>query len=182
MPAALRKLLCPLLCLWHLAMGRISFRFGTAARARRHFERVLQLRGDCYSAYLHLGRIAFLTGDFQGSRREFEHARRVDPERFARMRRQLDPFTPGGDGSPWSMTGERATWRVTVPGPATATARPESTEPEVTPAIEPAPPRRACQDDCQSSAERARLDRCGPIRADEVRAADLDDLCRRLGA
>jgi hypothetical protein len=71
--------------LWHRAAGWLQFRLGAREAARRHFERVLECRGDDFSAYVHLARIAFLQCDYSCSMREFGRARRTDPARFARL-------------------------------------------------------------------------------------------------
>jgi len=104
------------------------FRGGSRLRARPHYERVLQLRGDDFGAYVQLGRIAFSVGDYAGWRREFEHARRTDPLRFARLRHPFELFEPrlagtnfedsGSTDSGFSGAGERATWRSLLFGPA----------------------------------------------------------------
>jgi len=78
----------------HAATGWFAYRIGFLPSSRRRYERVLQLRGACYGAYVHLGRIAFDEGDYAGWRREFEHARRTDPQRFSRLRHPLELFEP----------------------------------------------------------------------------------------
>lgn len=109
------------------------FRGGSRLRARPHYERVLQLKGDDFDAYVHLGRIAFAVGDYAGWRREFEHARRTDPLRFARLRHPFELFEPrlagtnfegnasanSGSAGDAGFTGdsERATWRSLLFGP-----------------------------------------------------------------
>lgn len=114
----------------HSLCGWLAYRVGCRAAARRHFERVLVLRGADFRAYVHLGRIAFDTGDYAGWRREFEHARRADPYRFARLRHPFELFEPrlagtdfdGADFEDRSCedrgfddTGARATWRSLRP-------------------------------------------------------------------
>jgi hypothetical protein len=42
----------------HSVCGWLAFRIGWAAEARRRYERVLALRGDDFSAYVHLGRLS----------------------------------------------------------------------------------------------------------------------------
>ena len=86
-PAALRARL-------HATLGWCAYRLGLAAAARRHCEKVLLLRGADFRAYVQLGRIAFDQGDYAGWRREFEHARRLDPVRFARLSHPLELFEP----------------------------------------------------------------------------------------
>lgn len=69
----------------HGACGRLWFRMHRPVRARRHFERVLLLRGEDFATYVYLGRIAFACGDYAGWRRELRHAHHTNPERFARL-------------------------------------------------------------------------------------------------
>jgi hypothetical protein len=118
---------------FHSLCGWMWFRGGSRLRARPHYERVLQLKGDDFDAYVHLGRIAFAVGDYAGWRREFEHARRTDPLRFARLRHPFELFEPrlagtnfddqassgSGLGVDPGFTGasERATWRSLLFGP-----------------------------------------------------------------
>ena len=117
----------------HSLCGWVLFRAGCRLRARKHYERVLQLRGSDFGAYVHLGRIAFAIGDYAGWRREFEHARRADPARFVRLRHPFELFEPrlagtnfedgkpgcgnSGDTTGFSSTGDRATWRSLLFGP-----------------------------------------------------------------
>ncbi|MCA8949844.1 MAG: hypothetical protein KDE27_10105 [Planctomycetes bacterium] len=97
------------------ACGWLAFRVGLRQQARHQYERVLRLKGDDFSAYVHLGRIAYDTGDYAGWRREFEHARRADPVRFARLRHPFELFEPRLAGTTFEDTGERATWRSLRP-------------------------------------------------------------------
>ena len=111
----------------HAATGWVAYRFGCLGASRRRYERVLQLRGACYSAYVHLGRIAFDEGDYAGWRREFEHARRTDPHRFARLRHPLELFEPRLAGTRFAVdrvalddhrfegSDARATWHALRP-------------------------------------------------------------------
>jgi hypothetical protein len=107
----------------HSACGWLAYRLGWHTFAQKRFERVLLLRGDDFRAYVHLGRIAFDLGDYAGWRREFEHARRADPERFARLRHPLELFEPrlagtqfdGAATTDFDATGTRATWRALHP-------------------------------------------------------------------
>lgn len=108
----------------HAATGWLAYRFGWHEFARRRFERVLLLRGADFFAYVQLGRIAFDLGDYAGWRREFEHARRTDPDRFARLRHPLELFEPRLAGTQLDLpdgargfdaTGARATWRSLHP-------------------------------------------------------------------
>jgi len=103
----------------HAAYGVIAYRLGWHGTARRQFEKVLLLRGADFLAYVHLGRIAFDLGDYAGWRREFEHARRTDPQRFARLRHPMELFEPRLAGTSFDAmeregfegTDARATWR-----------------------------------------------------------------------
>lgn len=95
--------------------GWVAYRLGWTTAARRHYERVLVLRGSDFTAYVQLGRISFALGDYAGWRREFEHARRADPHRFARLRHPFELFEPRLAGTDFDDTGERATWRETRP-------------------------------------------------------------------
>lgn len=95
--------------------GWAAYRLGWTTAARRHYERVLVLRGADFTAYVQLGRISFALGDYAGWRREFEHARRADPHRFARLRQPFELFEPRLAGTEFDETGERATWRELRP-------------------------------------------------------------------
>jgi hypothetical protein len=177
--------------IWHAGWGRVWFRLGSMDRARRRFERVLELRGDAFFAYVHLGRIACIQGDFAGWRREMEHARRTDPERFSRLSHPFDLFEPPPPGTPFEEAGERATWRaMRWPGPGSRRGplraiglrgRGElmASAPQGQ-AGRHGPRTRPGLDDCGSDSERNRFQRLGPIPREELQTADLDDLCRRL--
>jgi hypothetical protein len=187
----------------HSLCGWLLFRVGCRASARAHYERVLQLRGDDFAAYVHLGRIAFSVGDYAGWRREFEHARRADPERFARLRHTFELFEPRLAGTNFDETGERATWRSLRPfgpgnkrtpglrsesssegapqGGSSAGAPPADAGASLDAGLELPPDHPELRgDDCSSETERQRLRRLGPIAARELRACDLDELTRRL--
>lgn len=108
----------------HGASGWLAYRIGLRSAARSHFERVLSLRGADFGAYVHLARIAFDVGDYASWRRELEHARRLDPVRFARLRHPLELFEPRLAGTTFDRepddddfdgTGARATWRSLRP-------------------------------------------------------------------
>ena len=126
MPSLRRLANCSYAAL-HAATGWVAYRFGCLGASRRRYERVLQLRGACYSAYVHLGRIAFDEGDYAGWRREFEHARRTDPHRFARLRHPLELFEPRLAGTRFAVdhvapddhryedSDARATWHALRP-------------------------------------------------------------------
>ncbi|MCA8964247.1 MAG: hypothetical protein KDC48_05160 [Planctomycetes bacterium] len=80
----------------HGVCGRTWFRLRQPQRARRHFERVLLLRGEDFATYVYLGRIAFACGDYAGWRRELRHAHQTNPERFARL--DFGAMNLGGGG------------------------------------------------------------------------------------
>ena len=195
---------------FHALAGRVTYRLGWRAHARRHFEQVLMLRGDDFGSYVHLGLIAFGAGDYAGWRREYEHARRTDPDRFARLRHPFELFEPRLAGTEFDGTRDRATWRTMRP---LAGGRPrrlrlrgddEARRPEPTgetPAMFdpqaladalhetdtrrdglPADGQRSAllRDDCGSTAERQRLRALGPIRRSDLASVDLDELSRRL--
>jgi hypothetical protein len=187
----LAALLTTLLAHWHGLCGRVLYRTGSIASARRHFERVLHLRGDVFSAYVYLGRLAWCLGDYAGWRREFEHARRTDPEAFARLRHPFELFEPRAAGLPHDDAGERATWRAVRPGTAGSIRRvnrgdglhdaqlfaaPENqTELEAT-----QQENGSAMDDFLSPGERARFRHLAPIGRDDLAAVDVDEICRRL--
>ncbi|HLQ38021.1 MAG TPA: hypothetical protein VK348_09475, partial [Planctomycetota bacterium] len=129
----------------------------------------------------------------------FEHARRIDPQRFAELRHPFELFEPRTAGTTFDEAGERATWRAVRPGHHTGVRRSptRSIELSTDAGCEPAlPPTRehaadlehlrgidwqdSSRDDCVSPAERMRLRDLGPITSAKIAAADLDDLCRRL--
>jgi hypothetical protein len=182
-------------------VGRIAFRLGRHGAARRSFERVLDLGGDEFTAYVHLGRIALGEGDFAGYRREMNNARNVDPERFARLLPGPEGIESRFVGSPSDETGERATWRSVRPGNQGMARRSTVRSAELPtdagdelpmfgpiyeiPQMELGEPtprmRRAGRDDFLSASERDRFRGLPPLRRDDVRTTDVEDLARRLG-
>lgn len=177
----------------HGLVARICYRLGSYASARRHFERVIELRGDDFTAYVYLGRVAYKTGDYAGWRRECARAQRTSPERYARLEHSFELVEPRAAGSPFE-TGERTQWRSLRPSPV-ASARDNPTaagnttaEPAASTAFDACPggPVRRYGDDFSSDAERTRFSGFDPIAIDDVRSADLDslvrDLTRRAGA
>lgn len=191
-------------------LGRFAFRLGRHAAARRAFERVLRLSGDEFLAHVYLGRIALGEGDFAGYRREMASARALDAERFAGLRPAAEGIEPRLVGSPFEEAGERATWRSVRPGNHGIARRSTVRSAEVPTEIleeglgvgplfelphmeidrqepaanaandgEHAP--RATRDDFSSSGERDRFRGLPPLRQDDVRTADFDELARRLG-
>lgn len=181
----------------HTLCGWLAFRLGSSDGARRHFERALALGGNEFTAYVHLGRIALRDGDYAGYRREMANARAIAPDRFARLRPQVEGLEPRVDGAPHDETGERATWRsVRQSGSFLRRTVVHSTELPTegfpadgidellqrTAAEQLAELERALRrsDDFSSHEERARFLSLPPIQGDEIKAADLDDLLRRL--
>ena len=164
MRALCRSLIQHLRAIAHGLAGRIWFRLGRAGRATHHFERVLAVRGDDFGAYVYLGRLAFSSGDYTGWRREYEHARRVCPERFDRLRHPFDPIEPSTADSLLVEAGARATWRAVGPLPSSGRTAAE-TRP---------------RDDFSSETERQRFRSLDPISPDLIAGVDLDQLARRL--
>lgn len=188
----------------HALCGWLAYRLGWSTSARRHFERVLVLRGSDFTAYVHLGRISFAQGDYAGWRREFEHARRADPQRFARLRHPFELFEPRLAGTDFDETGERATWRSLRPFGGTGKKRrvdltqehdldaflpawdaridaaADTTASRATESSESGETASTLRDDCVSAAERRRFRDLGPIVSRDIARCDLDDLLRRL--
>ena len=185
----------------HFVCGSLAYRVGCRTFARRRFERVLELYGACFRAYVNLGRIAFDHGDYATWRRELEHARRLDPGRFARLRHPLELFEPrlAGtsfgratvDGTPYD--GTRATWRSLRQAgtPRPTLEMPGSVESGLDALLpnfesfgdaEQNPAAARTRDDCASAEERHRLARLGPIDRTELQRCDVDDLVRRLSS
>lgn len=173
---------------WHRCWGRFWFRLRHQDRARGHFERLLQLRGDDFQAYVYLGRLAYAQGDYSGWRREFEHARRTDPQQFERLGEVGDLFVLHGRAGAREAA-DRATWsRIGV-----ARRRPGS-EQDAPQAAQGSPwwrtgedpdalPRqsRRLGDDFTSDRERQHFARLRPLTPQEVAGVDVDGLARRLG-
>lgn len=169
---------------WHRLAGAAWFRLGRTERARGHFERVLELRGDDFAAYVYLGRIAYSVGDYAGWRREYEHARRTSPERYARLKHPFELFEPRAAGALREEAGERATWRtVKVPPDGDPMASGNGLEARILRGDVASLFGRGRRggDDCGSAAERQKFRSLGPIRRAEVVDVDIDDLSRRLG-
>jgi len=101
----------PLAAFWHKIAGKMWFRLGRAERSRRHFERVLMLRGDDFTAYLFLASIAYRSRDYAGWRRELAHAERTAPQRYSQLKFPFELFEPPQDDRLFEEAGERATWR-----------------------------------------------------------------------
>ena len=207
---AMARMLRRLRAIRHVFCGWVAYRCGRPASARRHFERVLCLGGDEFTAYVHLGRISLGEGDYAGYRREMNNARACDPQRFARMRPEFAGLEPRSAGTPQEEAGERATWRSVRPGGQgfvrraavrsaelpTELGEPRTADPFDLSFLDAARgssdgmdlPRfgelrsRGSDgcDDFSSAVERARFQKLPPIAADEVRGIDLDELGRRL--
>src|SRR5690606_29672001 len=76
----------------HRAVGACLFHAGAHEYARRHFERILEVEGDDFGAYVHLALVAYRLGDYGSWQRECGHARRTDPLRYARLRHPFELF------------------------------------------------------------------------------------------
>jgi hypothetical protein len=165
----------------HGLLGRICFRLGSAARARRHFERVLELKGDDFTAYLYLSRLAYTVGDYAGWRRELEHARRASPERFAQQKFPFELFEPLATGTILEETGERATWRAMR---VTSVARPNEGDVVGERGLSACPDGslRRYGDDFCSEHERKKFSMLPPIDSAEIASADMDRLLRDLSS
>jgi hypothetical protein len=198
------RVLMRLRAIGHTVCGWVCYRAGLRLRARRHYERVLQLRGDDFHAFMQLGRIAFSVGDYTRWRREFDQARRIDPRAFAKQSHPFEelglrlagtphagnPYGKDEAGAGWfGPANGRATWRT--PGGGERAGKPrESGEGEVRrddsvrrgaePEAELEEDALYAGDDCTSSRERRRFRELGPIRAPEVGACDLEELAKRL--
>ena len=188
----------------HFLCGSVAYRLGCRSFARRRFERVLEVYGACFLAYVNLGRIAFDHGDYATWRRELEHARRLDPRRFARLRHPLELFEPrlagtsfgraNGEGTAYD--GTRATWRSlrhlgaqrpTIELPESADPGLEALLPDCESLGEGALGNDVAgmartQDDCASNEERRRFARLGPIDRTELQRCNVDELLRRLSS
>jgi hypothetical protein len=203
MLAVLARFLRRLAAACHALSGRVAARCHRVARARWHFERVLSLGGDEFTAYLQLGRLALAEGDYAGYRREMANARAVDAERFARLRPPIDGLEPRIAGTSFEEAAERATWRSVRSGPPSRRKAVRSAELpaegiedpsqrgaafELTHLELPVEGLEECRDlrsvslrdDFATDAEREHFRGLPPIRRDDVRGTDVDDLARRL--
>lgn len=162
-------------------LGWTAYQLGRAATARRHYERVLVLRGSDFRAYVQLGRIAFDQGDYAGWRREFEHARRTDPARFARLQHPLELFEPRLAGTRLDLRSlrrppedpsardDRATWRAAEPSQPSSRAEDADVSTGGLPVMEPGDPELL---DLQGTADpfgavRGSVEPAGPAEADD---------------
>jgi hypothetical protein len=186
MPDRRRTLLRNLTAAVHRAAGRFWFRFGAHERARQHFERLLELCGDDFGAYVHLARIAYRRGEYASWQRECGHARRTDPLRYARLGHPFELFDP--------RTGAAAGEARILP-PSLLPYRPArrgvsaDRRGEVPDRAGPVPagpggpgPARATGDDFTSREERERFAALGPIEAGRIAALDIDALLAQLVA
>lgn len=108
LPLPLLSLRRRVAALFRSILGRVQFRLGALACARRNFERVLELSGDDFCAYVHLARIDYTLGEVRNAIREFDNARRTDPERFARLTMPHELRRPSP--VPMEEFSERAVW------------------------------------------------------------------------
>ena len=172
----------------HGLLGRICFRLGSTERARRHFERVLELKGDDFTAYLYLSRLAYSTGDYPGWRRELQHAHRTSPGRFAQQKFPFELFEPLAAGTILEETGERATWRAMrmssvagLGGDADHGAEAELLG-ERGPTACPSGDLVGYGDDFCSEGERRKFRALAPIEPADIAATDMDRLLRDLSS
>ena len=177
--------MCWVRAVWHRSLGRLAYALSLSKPARRHFERVLQLHGDDFVAYVYLGRLAYDDGDTAGWRRECLHARRLAPARYARLsarasQRGLYPLFEPDDPTAFPTRGlegasERATWRVFEAESLGHTPSAIATANAI------AWTGGAWGDDFSSESERAAFCQLPPIGPDDVAAVDLDKLTDQLG-
>jgi hypothetical protein len=183
----------------HKLVGVALFQMRLYERSRRRFERVLEIKGDDFFAYVYLGRIAYNLGDRAGWRRECEHARRASPQRYAKLKHPFELFEPRAAGNISEEAGERATWR------AISTSRVGSSweDPYMDDSgfDEPSAaddggqefgltgsesclsgPTRLFGDDFSSEEERRRFRELKAIDSDDLRRVNLDELLRQLTA
>ncbi|MHC4513700.1 MAG: tetratricopeptide repeat protein [Planctomycetota bacterium] len=165
----------------HGLMGRICFRLGSGDRARRHFERVLELSGDNFTAYLYLSRLAYSVGDYAGWRRELEHARRTAPDRFALQKFPFELFEPMAAGTILEETGERATWRAMRMSSVGGQVEGELLGERGLTACPGGSLRRYGDDFC-SDQERQKFSMLLPIEPADIAAADMDRLLKDLSS
>ena len=183
MGSIVRPTLRTLATTWHKVAGRVAFCVGRRARARHHFERVLELKGDDFAAYVYLGRLALHRGDIDACRREYEHARRIAPERFARLRVARPRPEPRLRGTLVEEASERATWvtpKVSLSdrGGPLAELRAHASE-DLGSCHDPG--LLFFGDDFLSETEREKFRNLPPLRPEDLAATDLNELLRRLG-
>lgn len=162
---------------WHRMAGRICFLCKRSERARRHFEQVLQIKGDDFVAYFYLARLAYGANDVLGYRRELAHAERTSPKKMAKIRYLFDYFEPRPEGdSILDDTNELSSWRArrmsSVGGnPALGERGLGSC---------PGGDMRRYGDDFSSPQERERFSILPPISPDDLAEVDLDRLSESL--
>lgn len=159
----------------HRIAGMGWYHCGRYERSQRHFQRVLELRGDDFAAYVYLGRLAYSLGDYAGWRRECEHARRTSPERFARLKHPFELHESRTDSPVFEEAGERASWRMFRVSQVGTTPPTEARRALPGFAAPPLP-----SDDCSSAEERRRFHGLGPLMRAEIESVDLDELARKL--
>lgn len=158
---------------FHRVIGVGWYHLGRYERARRRFQRVLELKGDDFPAYVYLGRLAYSLGDYAGWRRECEHARRTSPERFARLKHPFELHESRATGTVFEEAGERASWRVFRVSQVSSGAH----QPEQMPGLGVD---RLEGDDFLTDEERDRFRDLAPLMRDDILSVDLDELARRL--
>ncbi len=167
--------------IWHKVAGRIWFRLGRAERSRRHFEQVLLLRGDDFTAYLYLASIAYSARDYSGWRRELAHAERTAPQRYAQLKFPFELFEPPQDDRLFEEAGERATWRAfrltSVGG---SSEFEDQTDVERRLSSCPGGNLRRFGDDFLTAQERRRFADLPVIRREDLVGIDLDKLSEEL--
>lgn len=167
--------------IWHKIAGRACFRLGRTDRARRHFEKVLMLRGDDFTAYLYLASLAYSSRDYAGWRRELAHAQRTSPKRYSQLKFPFELFEPPLDAGLFEEAGERATWRsfrLTSVG-----GTPESSSQNLgTRGISSCPDGNLMRfgDDFSSTQERRKFADLPAISVQELEDIDLDQLSQAL--
>ena len=175
---------------FHDWIGRLWLRCRVFGRARRHFERVVELGAGHFDVQVRLGRIAHAEGDFLAWRRACRAARDADPDRFARLAHPFPLFDADGRADPdlGRPRREVGLFRSGVAGPigCAPTADAERAEASSGTAEDLFPAettdRDDCQrrDDCSDHGERTRFRARGPIRTEEWAGIDLDELGHRL--
>ena len=170
-----------LAAVWHKIVGRIWFRLGRTERSRRHFERVLLLRGDDFTAYLFLASIAYRSRDYAGWRRELAHAERTAPQRYSQLKFPFELFEPPQDDRLFEEAGERATWRSFRLSSVGGTTEFDDQD-EVLHRVSSCPEGRLRRfgDDFSSAAERRRFAELPRITPEDLADLDIDRLSQEL--
>ena len=176
---------------WHRLVGWACFRICAWERSRAHYERVLEITGEDFDALVRLGRVAYKLGDYAAWKRECGRARRVDPQRYGRLKHPFELFEPrpsvATDGSDSVGDVEALELRSgkfrTEPGAGVddrtgfdglrGLGRRQTSGCDGSPDV-------VAGDDFCSAAERDRFRELSPIEPHAVAEVDLDDLARRL--